>query len=332
MEQPADISIILLPAPPPARTVQPMEQVFTHLRKAAEQDKIPLETAAVILADAFCEAVAGHAGVSTDNVYVGFDLDNETITLQATDQNGTAREYSPDQLGRRGFAVISEQFAYGIEQHRKQLTTEWAEQHTGQLITGIVVARSGRRAVVNLLNGLEGLEGVINSPFRLNTVLARVTGRIDPTSSTRLELERSSTDFVKALFTHHVQAVQNGQVDVTRVVRKPGVMSLVEVTTEQPHTDPVAVCVGAHGVRLRQVVSELERERVVLVEAGEPELFLQSLLRPAEIKEWAYNHDNTELLAKVHTDRPVGLVTGNNNMKIELGSELLGSKLTVQFV
>ncbi|RDB31451.1 transcription termination factor NusA [Candidatus Similichlamydia laticola] len=77
-----------------------------------------------------------------------------------------------------------------------------------------------------------------------------------------LVLSRSSPEFVHRLLLQNVFEIQSGTVVVERIAREAGLRTKIAVRSLDSSVDPVKVCVGFKGTKIRNVVRELMNERV----------------------------------------------------------------------
>src|SRR6266705_12929 len=80
-----------------------------------------------------------------------------------------------------------------------------------------------------------------------------------------------------------VPELVDGVVEIRAVAREPGHRTKLAVASNDQNVDPVGACVGARGMRVRQVVNELRGEKVDIVpfSADSPE-FVMRALAPAK--------------------------------------------------
>ena len=76
------------------------------------------------------------------------------------------------------------------------------------------------------------------------------------------------------LFEQEVPEIFEGQVQIVTIARDPGKRSKVAVSAVDEGIDAVGTCVGVKGVRVQAVVSELDDEKIDLIEWSEdPRVF-----------------------------------------------------------
>ena len=78
----------------------------------------------------------------------------------------------------------------------------------------------------------------------------------------QVTVSRTHKDLVKRLFELEVPEIYTGAVEIKDIAREPGVRSKVAVHARQDNVDPVGACVGQRGVRIQNVVNELNGEKI----------------------------------------------------------------------
>jgi len=150
--------------------------------------------------------------------------------------------------------------------------------------------------------------------------------------SAEVVLSRSDPEFVRQLFIQEVPEITDGTVVIDRIVRDPGYRTKLTVRTTDPKVDPVGACVGMRGLRVKNVVRELNHEKIDIIPySSDPIELLQNALQPIEIVKFSMNEDEKQMtIVVVDDDFPV--VIGKRGMNATLNGELIGYDLEVQKV
>lgn len=143
-------------------------------------------------------------------------------------------------------------------------------------------------------------------------------------------LSRSSPEFVRQLIKQEVPEVSDGIVLIDKIVRDAGYRTKMTVRTTDPKVDPVGACVGMRGMRVKNIVRELQNEKIDIIPySDDPVELLQSALAPIEIKKISINEDENTL-SIVIDDEDFAAVIGKKGMNARLNSKLIGYNLEVQ--
>lgn len=123
-----------------------------------------------------------------------------------------------------------------------------------------------------------------------------------------------------------VPEVAEGRLQMTRVVREPGIVTKLCVLGDAGIADPVAVCIGAGGGRIRQLAAILDadaQERVDVVAAAAP--LPQQVVQALGLRRTS--PDAVEIVgrtARVHLpERVSGQAIGRHGLNVRLASQLL---------
>ncbi|MCB1136447.1 MAG: transcription termination/antitermination protein NusA [Chlamydiia bacterium] len=143
-------------------------------------------------------------------------------------------------------------------------------------------------------------------------------------------LSRSHPDYVRQLFDQEVPEIHDGTIVLDRVVRIAGYRTKLTVRSTDNKVDPVGACVGMRGSRVKNVVRELNNEKVDIIPfADEPVELLQNALSPIEIRKVRYDEEERTISIVVDDD-DFATVIGRKGMNARLNGELLQVELDAQ--
>lgn len=143
-------------------------------------------------------------------------------------------------------------------------------------------------------------------------------------------LSRNHPDFVKQLFMQEVPELEDQTVVIEKIVRDGGYRTKLIVRSNNPKVDPVGACVGVRGSRVKNIIRDLNNEKIDIIPySSDPIELLQNILAPIQIKKVAF-HDDEKVVAIVIDDADFAAVIGKRGMNARLTGELLGYNLEVQ--
>ncbi len=143
-------------------------------------------------------------------------------------------------------------------------------------------------------------------------------------------LSRSSPEFVRQLLIQEVPEINEGIVIVDKIVREPGYRTKLTVRSTDFKVDPVGACVGMRGNRVKNVVRELNSEKIDIIPYSDDAVtLLQNALAPIEIRKINVSDDD-ETISIVIEDEDYAAVIGKKGMNARLNSKLIGYELEVQ--
>jgi N utilization substance protein A len=146
--------------------------------------------------------------------------------------------------------------------------------------------------------------------------------------SAEVILTRSHTEFVKQLFTSEVPELHDGTIAIEKMVREPGYRTKMAVRSFDAKVDPVGTCVGVRGSRIKNVIRELNNEKIDVIPYSDDSIqLLQNAVDPVEIKRIKVG-ENKIIIVVNDEDYPT--IIGKKGMNARLISRLLEVELTVQ--
>ncbi len=144
-----------------------------------------------------------------------------------------------------------------------------------------------------------------------------------------MRLSRTHPKFLVELFKQESPEVANGIVEIKSIAREPGSRSKVAVYTEDDSIDPIGSCVGQRGSRVNTISSELNGEKIDLIEwSSNPEQFVADALSPAEIESIELNEEEKKATVYV-TESEQSLAIGKGGQNVRLAAKLTGWKIDI---
>lgn len=75
-------------------------------------------------------------------------------------------------------------------------------------------------------------------------------------------ISRAHTDFVRKLFELEIPEIYEGVIEIKSIARDAGSRSKVAVYSPNENIDPVGSCVGQKGIRIQNIINELNGEKI----------------------------------------------------------------------
>jgi N utilization substance protein A len=145
-----------------------------------------------------------------------------------------------------------------------------------------------------------------------------------------LELSRSHSKFLEALFAIESPEIASGVVEIKSIAREAGSRSKIAVYSNDNNIDPIGACVGQKGVRVTTVMNELHGEKIDIIEWSEnPMEFIASSLSPAKILGIHLNEQ--EKIASIEVaDDQLSLAIGKGGQNVRLAAKLTGWRIDIK--
>jgi N utilization substance protein A len=127
-----------------------------------------------------------------------------------------------------------------------------------------------------------------------------------------------------------VPEIYNGTVEIKSIAREPGLRTKVAVVARQEGIDPVGSCVGMRGIRIQNIVNELNGEKIDVVQwSSDPKEFIANALSPAQVVEVQLREDDHAATVIV-PDKQLSLAIGKEGQNVRLAAKLTGWRIDIK--
>jgi len=152
---------------------------------------------------------------------------------------------------------------------------------------------------------------------------------IKTTRGPQLLISRTHPNLVRKLLELEIPEIKSGMVEIKAISRLPGVRCKIAVSSTDPKVDPIGSCVGQKGVRVQNIIEELNGERVDVIQwEKHMEKFIESALAPAKISKIVIDNNTRRAAVYVNTDqRPLAI--GKQGQNVRLASMLTGFEIDI---
>jgi N utilization substance protein A len=135
---------------------------------------------------------------------------------------------------------------------------------------------------------------------------------------------------LRRLLELEVPEIHSGVVELKAIAREAGHRSKIAVAARQPGIDPVGSCVGLRGIRIQNIVNELNGERIDIMEWDpNPATFISNALSPAPVVSVTINNEET-VATVVVPDRQLSLAIGREGQNARLAARLTGFRIDIK--
>ena len=141
---------------------------------------------------------------------------------------------------------------------------------------------------------------------------------------------RAHRNLLRDLLILEIPEIAAGTVEIKGVAREAGYRSKVAVFSRQSGIDPVGCCVGLRGIRIQNIVNELNGEKIDVVQwSDDPRVFIANALSPAQVLSVTLNPAETTALVKV-PDKHLSLAIGKEGQNVRLAAKLTGWRIDIK--
>ncbi len=243
------------------------------------------------------------------------------------------QEIRSSEFGRIAAQTAKQVVIQKIREAEKNVIYGEYQARTGQIISGGVY-RFDKGSIIVDLGKTEALvprsEQSKREEFRQgDRIRAYVLDVKKDTKGPQIILSRSNPNFVKRLFEMEVPEIFEGIVEIKAIARDVGERTKVAVYSKDDKVDCVGACVGMRGSRVKNIVSEIQGEKVDIVRySSDIKEYIQAALSPAEISQIQVDHLNKKANIIVADDQ-LSLAIGRHGQNVRLASELVGWELNI---
>ena len=238
-----------------------------------------------------------------------------------------------------GFGRIAAQYAkQALMQHirraEKQLIFSEFKDRVGDIISG-TVRRFERSDVIVDLGKYEALlpnrERVPTEEYQVGERIRCYVKAVEQgPHGPEIILSRADPRFVIKLFQMEVSEINDGTIEIKGIAREPGFRTKLAVWTRDEKVDPVGACVGLRGQRVKNIVRELNNEKVDIIR-WDPNVrtFITNALAPAKLK--AFEIDETSKRVKIIvSEDQLSVAIGKRGQNARLTSKLTGWQVDIE--
>ncbi|MCX6986835.1 MAG: transcription termination factor NusA [Chlamydiae bacterium] len=243
---------------------------------------------------------------------------------------------TPADFGRIAAQTARQVMSQKIKSAERDVIYEEYRHRAGEIISG-TVKKMIRGAT--LIVDLGKVEGILPDRFYPKTEKYNVGERVQAlllevkdteNGGAEVILSRSHPEFVEQLFKMEVPELNDGTITIEKIVREAGYRTKIAVSSSDPKVDPVGACVGVRGTRVKNIIRELNNEKIdIMPYSDDPLQLLQNALSPIEIKKYSLD-EASKSITLIIDDENYPTVLGKRGLNIRLNSELVEMDLHLQ--
>ena len=243
-------------------------------------------------------------------------------------------EVTPKNFGRIAAQTAKQAMFQRIRQVEKEMIYEEFKDRAGEIVSG-TVRRFERSDVIVDLGKFEATmpskERVQTEDYNIgDRVRAYVVAVENGARGPEIIISRSHPNFVRRLFEMEVSEISDRTVEIKGVAREAGYRTKIAVFSANEKVDPVGACVGMRGSRVKNIVRELNNEKVDIIRwSADVKELVSEALKPAKIKTVTLNEAKHSILIKVDEDQ-LSLAIGKRGQNARLTSRLTGWDINIE--
>jgi N utilization substance protein A len=243
-------------------------------------------------------------------------------------------EVTPKDFGRIAAQTAKQAMMQKIRQAEKDKLLDEYKDRVSDIVSG-TVRRFERSDVIVDLGRAEALlpqkERVPTEEYQPGDRIRSLLLAIETTPhGPEIILSRSHPNFVKRLFELEVSEIADKTVEIKAIAREAGYRTKIAVISHDEKVDPVGACVGMRGMRVKNIVRELNGEKIDIIRWDKDvKTFVGNALSPAKLKNIQVFTDQQRVVVTVDEDQ-LSLAIGKKGQNVRLTNKLTGWKIDIE--
>lgn len=312
--------------------------------RAIERDKeIPFETVLSAIETALITAYRQNGG---RHPKARVEVDRKTgevgvLVPEVGDDGTVVGEYddTPEGFGRIAAATARQIVVQRLRDAEHERTYGEFSAKEGEVVAGVVQrdARANARGVVVVeIGSIEGVlpaaEQVAGERYEHGArIRCYVVGVQRGARGVQVTLSRTHPNLVRKLFAFEVPEIADGQVEIVAVAREAGHRSKIAVRSTVAGLNAKGACIGPVGSRVRGVMSELNGEKIDIVDwADDPAVFVANALSPSKVVSSTVVDPKGRAARVVVPDFQLSLAIGKEGQNARLAARLTGWRIDIR--
>src|SRR5476649_725583 len=243
------------------------------------------------------------------------------------------KEVTPTNFGRVASQFAKQALMQTIRQAEKAMIFTEFKDRVGDIISG-TVRRFERSDVILDLGKYEALlpnrERVSIEEYQVGErIRCYVKAVQEGPHGPEIILSRADPRFIIKLFSVEVSEINDGTIEIKGIAREPGFRTKMAVYSRDSKVDPVGACVGMRGQRVKNIVRELNNEKVdVIPWSSDIKVFVTKALEPAQLKSIELDEARKRVKILVAEDQ-LSLAIGKRGQNARLTAKLTGWEVDI---
>src|SRR5215218_613256 len=243
-------------------------------------------------------------------------------------------DVTPPQFGRIAAQTAKQVVMQKLRDAERRLVFNQFAEREGEIVHGVIQRIEAGTVIIEIDRAeavMPRTEQVPTERYyqgqRLRVYVAEVR---DTPRGPQIIVSRGHRLMLRRLFEQEVPEIFSGAVEIKAIAREAGFRSKVAVSARQEGIDPVGSCVGVRGVRIQNIVNELNGEKIDVVEWNEdPAQYVANALSPAQVVRVSVDED-TKTATVVVPERQLSLAIGKEGQNARLAAKLTGWRIDIK--
>jgi N utilization substance protein A len=243
---------------------------------------------------------------------------------------------TPTGFGRIAATTAKQVILQRLRDAEEEITFGEYAGREGDVVTGVVQQGKDPNNVLVDIGRLEAIlpvqEQVPGEEYkhgtRLRTYVVRVAKGVRGPSVT---LSRTHPNLVKKLFALEVPEIADGSVEISAIAREAGHRTKIAVRSTRSGLNAKGACIGPMGGRVRNVMAELNGEKIDIVDwSDDPAELVAHALSPARVNKVEVVDLAARSARVIVPDYQLSLAIGKEGQNARLAARLTGWRIDIR--
>jgi len=241
---------------------------------------------------------------------------------------------TPKDFGRMAASSTKQILTQGLKQLERDRNFDIFTNKIGEMSIAEVVQISNDFVTLNLGYDTETSipsKDLLESDLVVgNQVRVYITKVEQTTKGPKVYVSRTDRNLVKRLMENAIPELQEGIVEIVGLARDPGDRCKVCVSSNNPKVDPVGACLGKNGSRIKDVIDQLNGEKIDIYKySTDPQELVANAIQPARCVSVLVNQKDKSAVAIVEDDQ-LSLAIGKKGQNARLAVQSSGWKIDIK--
>ncbi len=243
-------------------------------------------------------------------------------------------ETTPRNAGRIAAQTAKQVVMQRLREAEREVVFEEYSDKSGDIVSGIVQRVEPRQIILDVGK----TEAVLPAPEQVKAEHYRIGQRLKvyvlevfrANKGPQVVVSRTHKNLLRRLFELEVPEIFNGTVELKAIAREPGYRSKVAVAARQEGVDPVGSCVGIRGIRIQNIINELNGEKIDVIQwSADTRTFIANALSPSQALNVEIREEEKTATVVV-PDKQLSLAIGKEGQNARLAAKLTGWRIDIR--
>ena len=243
-------------------------------------------------------------------------------------------EVTPSNFGRIAAQTAKQVVIQRLREAERNVIFDEYSSREGEIVAG-TVQRTEQKVIIINLGPTEAImlpqDQIPGETFAQGQRIKCYISEVKKSAKgPQITVSRSHPYFLRRLFELEVPEIFEGLVEIKSIAREAGYRSKIAVISRDDKIDPVGACVGHRGMRVQNIVRELNGEKIDIIKwSQDMGVYIGNALSPAKVLQVQVN-EAEKTSRVVVPDHQLSLAIGKEGQNARLAAKLTGWKIDIK--